>query len=206
MRGLVVSAVMLAMGLAGCGGSGPAAQPSVATRASELPAVDPMSQLGRDDTILHQADWRQFEFYAADRRPELEQALAALHNSEELYVRTVPASTTIAGRAALRELDKVLGTRSAGAPFLGQGKGKVSGQLFNGFTVRLDGLLLYGLHDYDGINVLGAVVQDREKGRATLAQAFARLNKAHGLLAVDWRTRTLFTGVNEDGSLDGWRP
>ena len=209
MKRLLPAGLAIAFVLIGCGELGSdgakASAPSVATRAADVPAVDAMSQLGRDDTILNQADWRQIEFYPADRRPELEKTLGELKTSQGVYLRRVPTRVTIGGRTALAELDKTLETRSAAAPFLGQGKGKVSGQVHGGFTVPLDGLLLYGLTDYNGVSVLGAVIQD-DDGHAALAETFGRLNKAYGLIAVDWRALALMTAVKEDGSLDVWRP
>ena len=203
MRGFFAAVFGIALfAMAGCE---QADSTGVDTRAADKPAVDAMSQLGRDDTILHEDDWRQLEFYPADRRPELEQALKAAKASPERHLRNIPATVTIAGRSALADLDRTLGVRSTASPFLGHGKGKVSGQLHGGFTVRLKDLLLYGVTDYNGVNVLGAVVQG-EDGVETLTETFGRLHKAYGLIAVDWRSTTLLASVKEDGGLELWRP
>lgn len=188
---------------------------SVSTINDALPPLEPAQAAG-DDLAINEDDWRQIEFYPADRVAELQGELRTLarfaaahrqqHGFREIYVRRLAARPVLSGGDAAAGLARDLSVPVGRAPILYSGADTIIGRVAGGFSLRLNSnVRLYGHGDRSGILVLGAEVgEDGDHG--ILAQAFVDLHHRHRLVPVDWRSHMLLAGVAADGSIEVWRP
>lgn len=189
---------------------------SIPTLSNELPpleAVDGDQTSG--DIFFHEDDWRQLEFFPADRIPEVQSMLTALkafsaeHRERSgwnrVYVRALAAAPVVAGQDAVPALADLLDATLGPAPIL-HASNAITGRVKSGFTLPVGGnIQLYGHTDGNGIPVLGASVgPDPDDTRLT--DTFVTLNRAYGLVLVDWQQQFMLLSPESDGKLRVWQP
>lgn len=185
--------------------------PTLASEIGELEAVETVSDV---DFVMHEDEWRQVEFYPTSRLAEIRTMLHELKLSEnqhrkpsgwtEVFMRRVDASPVLSGVTAFDDLLETLEAKRGSAPILYYGHNTVSGRVTNGFSLPIDsGLILYGMTDDEGVQVLGASVNG---GDQALTKVFSTLNGLNQLVLVDWRSQMLLTNITSTGNLEVWRP
>ncbi len=189
---------------------------SIPTLSNELPpleAVDADQTSG--DVFFHEDDWRQLEFFPADRIPEVQSMLTALkafsaeHRErsgwKRVYVRALAAAPVVAGQDAVQALADLLDATLGPAPIL-HASNAITGRVESGFTLPVGGnIQLYGHTDGNGIPVLGASVGPAPDD-TRLTDTFVALNRAYGLVLVDWQQQFMLLSPENDGKLRVWQP
>lgn len=189
---------------------------SMSTIANDMAPLEPVTQIADADPLIHEDEWRQIEFFPAGRLPEIRAILEELVRFEaanrhgdvfrNIFVRTLPDAPALAGGDAQQILAEQLGVPPGPGPVLFQGSDGATGRIANGFSFPLDGrVTLFGYRSERGVMVLSAVVGSGGNHEA-LTQAFIKLNRARGLIAVDWRSHMILVGVSPDGRIEAWTP
>jgi hypothetical protein len=216
------------LGLFGAAASQPAREPevrnvdpstiyfSMSTIANDMAPLEAPGEIVRSDLALHEDEWRQIEFFPADRLAEIQTMMRDLASFEaanrhgdvfrNIFVRTLPEAPVMAGEDATQRIAAELGVDLSPAPILFQGGNSATGRIANGFALRLgSNVSLFGYRGGGGVMVLSAHVGaggDHE----VLTRAFMRLSRAHRLIAVDWRSHLILVGVSANGQIEAWRP
>ncbi|MFZ6743710.1 hypothetical protein ACO0LC_10825 [Undibacterium sp. JH2W] len=187
---------------------------SIPTLANELAPLLPVTEQPKAaDFLLHEDEWEQMEFFAAERAEEVQATLSEYHLFEaghrteggwrKAYLRQLARTTVL--RLPVSELAAALGGKPGPAPLLYYAT-SLSGQVQDGFSIALGGnVSLYGYTNADGIPVLG-VSMGPDADNARLIATFSYLYTNHDLILVDWRSQMLLRAVNAAGQLDVWRP
>ena len=168
------------------------------------------------DVIFHEDEWRQIEFFPKERLGEIERMLTELKSFEtahrkrigwdKVYVRRLADAPVIAGRFALRSLEKTLGSKAADAPVVYTGVRTILGRVAGGFSLPLGGRVsLYGFTDRSGMAVLGADLNAPADDRV-LTRAFAKLSARYRLILVDWRAERILISTSEGGQASVFAP
>jgi hypothetical protein len=224
MKRTFIGGLLAAVGLSKAAGAQEAARLvdpsailfSMPTISNDGPPLAPYPGRPDDaDVVFHEDDWRQLEFFAADRVTEVQRTLRELKSFEaehrvasgwrHVYVRDLPPRPILTGTNAVDTLARELNAGIEQPPIIFQGAGTIEGRVHNGFSLRLGpGAVLYGVRDPSGISVLGANLQNADD--LLLTNAFTALNRNHGLLLVDWAAQMLLISVQPDGEISAWRP
>lgn len=189
---------------------------SISTIADEIGPLEPVEGTPTaSDVTMHEDDWRQIEFFPSSRLAELQRTMEQLTGFEaanrhgqvfrNVFVRYLPPALVLKAPEAVSSLAHELGVEARPGPILVT-TSSITGRVAPGFALELPGnVALYGRADSTGITVLGADV-GQNGDHETLARAFMKLNAAHGLIAVDWRSHMILTGVSSDGDIQVWSP
>lgn len=189
---------------------------SMPTISNDGPPLAPVTaRPGANEVRFHEDDWRQLEFFPADRREEIQHTLSELKAFEaqnrvqsgwrNIYVRNVPPALIYSGDDTVSALAQDLHAHIEPAPLIFQGANTITGRVRDGFTLRLGpGAVLYGVSDAAGMTVLGANLQNADD--RLLADAFISLSHRDGLLLVDWAAQMLLTDATPGGQIEVWRP
>ncbi|WP_019915973.1 hypothetical protein [Methyloversatilis discipulorum] len=187
--------------------------PTVA--ADQIEFVMPTKESFDGSPQFHEDEWRQLEFFPAERLAEIKQKLSEYKVFErahrtpngwtEIYARRLGYSNVISGKGALAQVEQAVGGKRNPAPILTT-TSRPLGQVKGGFTLGLNGgVFLYGLTNDGGVGVLAAMVE-RGGDDTQLTRAFTTLNRAYKLILVDWRSQMLLVSVAPSGELNVWRP
>lgn len=158
--------------------------PSICDR---LPEVG-QAPLAGDERILHEDDWRQFEFVSRQLGSEVDAEIAdilRIHEEErvdagwkKIHVRR-RADPPIRALLTMGRLDEALG----GLAFRGVGFRGADSPIAAGFSFRTaDGLECYGIEDEGRVVVLGVAGAAGERS----ANSLARIANELELELVDW--------------------
>jgi hypothetical protein len=189
---------------------------TIPTLAKDDPIVEPIGEVISTDLAFHEDGWRQIEFFSEGRREEVRKALSELKLFEKayrvgngywtgIYQRELSPAPILEKEQTPETLALLLAAIVGRAPILFYGQGVVVGRITNGFTILLGrGASLYGVRDATGISILAADLQNADD--QVLWSAFMELNKAYGLLMVDWRAQRVCESVAKDGQIVFWRP
>ncbi|WP_395644639.1 hypothetical protein [Terricaulis sp.] len=189
---------------------------SLPTISNDGPPLTPVTAApGANDVSFHEDDWRQIEFFPADRRDEIQRTLQELKAFEaqnrvqsgwrNIYVRNVAPAPIYSGNDAVSSLAQDLNASIEPAPLIFQGANTLTGRVRDGFTLRLGpGAVLYGVNDAEGITVLGANLQNADD--RLLTDAFVKLSYRDGLVLVDWVAQALLIDVAPGDHVTIWRP
>lgn len=189
---------------------------SIPTLSNTLPPLEAADRNhGTDDVFFHEDDWRQLEFFPAGRVIEVQTMLTALkafsteHREasgwKRIYVRELETVPVVAGQDAMRALADLLDATPGPAPIL-HASNAISGRVGAGFTLHVGGnIQLYGYTDANGIPVLGASV-GADPDDTRLTDTFVMLNRAYGLVLVDWQQQFMLLSQENDGNLRVWQP
>jgi hypothetical protein len=162
--------------------------PSICDR---IPAVG-AAPLAGDECVLHEDDWRQFEFVSRQLAVESDAEIAAIHRIHEeerasvgwrkLHVRRQP-DPPITAPLTRRRLDDAFGGLSfRGVSFRGAGSPIVSGFSFR----AADGLECYGAEDGGRVTVLGIIQDVPASPPVRSADALALISREYDLDLVHW--------------------
>jgi len=186
------------------------------TLSSDIAALEPISgQPSKEDLVLHEDEWAQVEFLRVEQLPAIKKALSefksfeAAHRTKygwtEVFVRSLPRETLVAGDGALQHLHGVLGAAVGPAPVLFSSN-TITGRVRNGASFDLGGnIVLYTAPAHSGVLVLGAKVGPNPDD-SRLVSAFAKLNASDRLVLVDWRQQLVLVAMTSGGQVEAWRP
>lgn len=189
---------------------------SMSTIADEIGELEPVSGEPRaTDFVMHEDEWRQIEFFPASRLSEMQGTLKQLARFEaenrhgevyrNIFVRRIPVAPVLSAPDAVRTLASEFEAQAGAGPVLFAAR-SVTGRVSGGFTVPLStNVALYGRAGPQGVMVLAANVGENGD-HAVLSRAFITLNRKHQLIAVDWRSHMILTGVSTDGLIEVWQP
>ncbi|MEM9997753.1 MAG: hypothetical protein AAF809_08635 [Bacteroidota bacterium] len=189
---------------------------SMPTLAGDVPSLEPVETAPvASDLLMHEDDWAQLGFFAAERLEELQRVLRAYTPFEaqhrrsqgwaEIFMRKIERSPIFAEPVSLSELEACLEASVGPAPLLFW-SGGIAGRVEAGFSLELGSKVsLYGYTRVGQILVLGAHFgADPDQHR--LVQAFMRLHARYGLIFVDWRAPMVLTGVTASGEVAVFQP
>lgn len=183
--------------------------------ADPLEFVEPTVESFRGAPQFHEDEWAQLEFLQGERLDAARLELKAYKGFElthrlangwrAIYTRKLARDVLIAGPDGVATLAALFNVPAGNAPILLTSSAPL-GQVAKGFSLPIThDVTLYGLAGEQGISVLAAMVRAGGNDQH-LTEAFVRLNRAYGLLLVDWRGQLLLSGAGEDGKIEGWRP
>jgi hypothetical protein len=188
---------------------------SAPTLSNEIAETEPVSsQPGKDVLVFHEDDWCQVEFIKKSQLPEIKKTLSEYKIFEaknrtgngwkNVYVRDMKKEIVVPGKQSVTQIATLLRAKQGEMVYLASTEG--FGNVKNGFTVPLGGnISLYGTIGEAGVTVLAADVgQNPETSR--LADAFVSLNRAYGLVLVDWKSQTVLLSKNKSGKIEIWKP
>jgi hypothetical protein len=190
---------------------------SMSTIADDMAALEPVGgEIAASDLVMHEDEWRQTEFFAQARLPEIQAMLVALARSEAanrsgagfrgIFTRRLAPGPVLSGADPLAPLLRELSVPPGPGPVLHLGGNAVAGRVAHGFSLRLGPqVALYGVRDGAGIMVLGAHLGPNGD-QAILSRAFVQLNRSNRLIMVDWRAHLALAGIGADGQIEVWRP
>lgn len=177
----------------------------------EIEFVRPTAGTFEGAPQFHEDNWCQLELFPKKRLPEVQKLLKEL-KSFEAKNRTQYGWTQIYRREITRaplgvsvpDIGREINARSGPAPVLTTSSHPL-GQVKDGFSLELGkNAYLYGLQQSDKITVLGVSLQGADD--MLLSTAFLKLNKAFGLILVDWRQQFVLVDVDTRGQFEVWRP
>lgn len=187
-----------------------ASMPTVAV--DELKFEIPTNESFAGAPQFHEDEWRQVEFFPADRTEQVKRLLIQYkvfeaENREpygwrRAFPRQIPPQPILSGSAS--DVAQIVNGTLFGAPILHVTAGPL-GQVTQGFSIVLgENVFLYGLEEQGSVTALGAILQGGED--FLLTQAFIKLSQEHGLLLVDWRSQRMLQDVQANGSISVWCP
>lgn len=189
----------------------------VQTVSADAPEFDVIREedIAASGVVMLQDEWRQTEFFAANRRGEMQRRLVeqkafeATHRNgdgwTEWQSRDLPSAPVARGPASLEKLETVLGVAALPGPAVRYSDNEVVGRPRDSFTLPLGGgVALYGVADGTGLAMLSAHLGP-EADEAVLTRTVEALGRAQGLFLVDW-TGGRILAARPGGGVEAWKP